>query len=570
MTNKLISLIFLLSGTVLLWAGNPATDILSENSRIRQKAVTALGKKSDDHSVDLLIQALQDSVYEVKIAAIHSLGKTKNRRAIAPLLSFLDEYADWEEREAIQEAIQRIIGNTCPQELLDGAHHEKRNARELALEQIGKCKTKDAVSILFEAIHDSISGVREVALSALSTRKESWIADSLIAAIPSMGSDDRIIFTLREMNKVEPLLRNANHPNDTIRSGILHALQQMEDQRIEPIMLQALKDSYPTVRTQAVKGLNLWNNPKVTKPLLEMYNDTSAMVRRATIERINGWIDIPGSSPILIRALSDSDSEVRKQAAEFFSEKRDTVAILPMIALLADTATYHYKYYPYEYIREYAAKYLAEKGDQQAESPMMEALTDSSVYVQISAAQFMGRRKVAEAVIPLMDFLKSDDENIRSEGAQSLALIGDTRGLRALIPVLRDESREVRAAAASGLKTHPIVLEKADEYYLMIAACDREEVNTHWQEIRAQLIRDISNPSKVYYAVSALMWIGNASVIPQMIQIMNAQDGTLIPNTYLNSGNLELRKAAEIWCNKRGYYVESTNSGVNTLGSWGR
>jgi HEAT repeat protein len=98
-------------------------------------------------------------------------------------------------------------------------------------------------------------------------------------------------------------------------------------------------------------------------------------LRRATIERINGWIDIPGSSPILIRALSDSDSEVRKQAAEYFLRKKGYRSHSSMIALLADTATYHYKYYPYEYIREYAAKYLAEKGDQQAESPMMEALT---------------------------------------------------------------------------------------------------------------------------------------------------------------------------------------------------
>jgi hypothetical protein len=38
------------------------------------------------------------------------LGKQKTGALYAPLLSFLDEYADWEEREAIQEAIQRIIG----------------------------------------------------------------------------------------------------------------------------------------------------------------------------------------------------------------------------------------------------------------------------------------------------------------------------------------------------------------------------------------------------------------------------------------------------------------------------
>jgi len=235
-----------------------------------------------------------------------------------------------------------------------------------------------------------------------------------------------------------------------------------------------------------------------------------------------------------------------------------------MIALLADRAKYRY-----DYIREYVAKYLAENGDQRAESAMMEALTDSLMSVRKYAAEFMGRRKVLGAVAPLMDFLASDDEDIRTHGAQSLALIDDTTGLRALVPVLRDENRATRAAAASGLKTHHIILKEADEYYLMIADRDRKEVDAHWQEIRMQLIRDISNPSKVYYAVSALMWIGNASVIPQMIEIMDAQDGTLIPNTYLNSGNLELRKAAEIWCNKRGYYVESTNSGVNTLGSWG-
>ncbi|OIP44121.1 MAG: hypothetical protein AUK31_09870 [Fibrobacteres bacterium CG2_30_45_31] len=564
MTNKSILLILLFSGTVLLWAGNPATDILSENSKIRQKAVIALGKKSDDRSVDLLIQALQDSVYEVRVASIHSLGKTKNRHAIAPLLSFLNEYAGWEERRAVEEAIQKIVGNTCPNELLDGAHHEKSDARKLAIEVIGKCKTQNIVPLLFEAIHDSISGVREAALSALAARKEPWIADSLIAAIPSMSSNGRIIFTLREMNKVELLLRNAKNSNDTIRSGVLHVLQEMEDPRIEPIMLQALKDSSAMVRAQAVYGLNLQNNSKVTNVLLEMYNDTSAMVRRAVVEQITGWREIPGRHPILIKALSDTDVEVRGKTVEFFSQTKDSSVTLPMIALLADRAKYRY-----DYIREYVVKYLAENGDQRAESAMMEALTDSSVSVRRCAAEFMGRRKVLGAVAPLMDFLASDDKYIRKEGALSLTLIDDTTGLRALVPVLRDENREVRAAAASGLKTHRITLKEADEYYLMIAACDRQEVDAHWQEIRTQLIRDISNPSKVYYAVSALMWIGNASVIPQMIQIMDAQDETLIPNTYLNSGNLELRKAAESWCNKRGYYVESTNSGVNTLGSWG-
>ena len=81
---------------------------------------------------------------------------------------------------------------------------------------------------------------------------------------------------------------------------------------------------------------------------------------------------------------------------------------------------------------------------------LIQVLDDENVGRRWSAVQLLGERRVTEAVEPLIELLRGDEEySVRFSAAVSLLKIGDVRALPALKRAAqRDRSKTVRHIAA--------------------------------------------------------------------------------------------------------------------------
>lgn len=89
-----------------------------------------------------------------------------------------------------------------------------------------------------------------------------------------------------------------------------------------------------------------------------------------------------------------------------------------------------------------------------AVEPLITALGDQKWYVRSNVAQALGAIGDTRAVYPLTLALDSDDHpRVRRSVAEALGLLGDTRALESLITALQDDSPYVRSTAALALGT---------------------------------------------------------------------------------------------------------------------
>lgn len=82
---------------------------------------------------------------------------------------------------------------------------------------------------------------------------------------------------------------------------------------------------------------------------------------------------------------------------------------------------------------------------------LLHMLGDARWYVARNAADLLGEMQVPEAVVPLSDLLRHDDDRVRRAAASSLAKVGTPRAMEALHEALKDSASQVRLQAAIGL-----------------------------------------------------------------------------------------------------------------------
>jgi HEAT repeat protein len=171
----------------------------------------------------------------------------------------------------------------------------------------------------------------------------------------------------------------------------------------------------------------------------------TAMLNKEAIKALT-IIGKPAVEP-LIKALSDKNGIVRKNAAEALGEIGDTKASEPLInALEDDDAT----------VRQFAAEALGKIGDNRALKPLTVALRDRKSKVQEAAREAIEKiiwdMKAKRSLLPLHASLKSRESAVRIMAAKALLEIKDPLSIDDLIDALNDNDAEVKKIAREALK----------------------------------------------------------------------------------------------------------------------
>ena len=156
-----------------------------------------------------------------------------------------------------------------------------------------------------------------------------------------------------------------------------------------------------------------------------------------------GSLGTPEAQTILIRALSNTSTYVRINAAEALGQGGGDVCVPALIEALESD--------PVPNVRQCAARSLGDLKAANAVSALLAALEDSDLRVARAAARALGQIGDIQAEEKLLHLITHDDPLLRQASAQSLGLIGSSASARHLIGALDDPKWIVRQAAAEAL-----------------------------------------------------------------------------------------------------------------------
>ena len=208
-----------------------------------------------------------------------------------------------------------------------------------------------------------------------------------------------------------------------------------------PHILKQLSDSNSEVRANAASHLGDLRDPRSVQPLISCLSDSSPEVRRDAANSL-GKIRNPVAAGPLIDKLTDNDSRVRTAAAAALGELRDKRIAEALIAHLSDSDGT---------VRAAIAYSLGQLLDPRAIQSLGALLDDSNSLVRQSTASALERLKDPSAVLPLMGHLGDSDPFVRFAIAEALGAIKDRRATELLIARLKDSNRRVQMSTAYAL-----------------------------------------------------------------------------------------------------------------------
>ena len=166
-----------------------------------------------------------------------------------------------------------------------------------------------------------------------------------------------------------------------------------------------------------------------------------------------------------------------------------------------------------------------------AVEPLIEALKDEDFNVRSEAAEALGN--VGEpAIEPLIEALKDENFNLRMDTAEALGEIEEP-AIEPLIEALKDENSGVRSEAAKALVN--IGDERAVE--LLIEALKDEDLEV------------------ITGAYSFFIRRGEQGTEPVLIKVLNKYGTRSMAEDFLNCGNIQLEEAARKWAKENGYQI---------------
>jgi HEAT repeat protein len=175
-----------------------------------------------------------------------------------------------------------------------------------------------------------------------------------------------------------------------------------------------------------------------------MMKDPKVNVRR-TVAKLMAKSNSSKITKALEMALTDSDMEVRKNAAVSLGKKGSVSSVGQLMAALKEE--------PVGSVRKKILEAIVKVSDK----PKMvrlctESLRDDDIAVRHAAAKALGESDTEFAVFPLVEVLQDSSLGIQKEAALALGNLKDVLGLGPLFEALESKNQNVREGAAEALK----------------------------------------------------------------------------------------------------------------------
>jgi HEAT repeat protein len=231
----------------------------------------------------------------------------------------------------------------------------------------------------------------------------------------------------------------------------------MGDERGVGALIAELESDNFLARERAVQVLGEIGRPQAIEPILKLLVDDTRFVREAAVKALDkldpNWprLEVARKAlPKLADGLKHASRDVQEFAAEILGKTGDLQAMEPLIEMLKD---------PIDRVRISVRKALEQIEPNWARSEaakgaipkFVSALNDKNPHVRRASAETLAIIGDERGVRALMSELNREDWAVRTAAAEVLARLGDDRGVKALIRELRSQESIARAAASKAL-----------------------------------------------------------------------------------------------------------------------
>lgn len=488
----------------------------SADAVVRRKAVHQLQEhhREDQTVEDLIIEATQDDDSKVRERAVQALGRIRCEKAI-PLLAESLKDANPQVRKWAVWSLNRIGTEQVVDEVLKLLDYEGEATRRHAVDVLKDICTEKAVPRLTRALReDDDVGVRERIIHLLSSVKDDSVAQELVQLL--WDNEQRIRRTamdaleqMKPANIAPTLMKALDDENLEIQLRAIELLGILRHKNAESKLIQKLDTSEPSVVFKTAEALGKMKSEKALEPLMSLLQNHEKM-RQVTSETCNldssitstcsdvgagvakaiGSIGDKAAIPALmeffeylisldsprahdsiiatIRTLGQiGDEQVAHRLARYLSDisslevyLRDWrhIPIRPLVRALAYIGSsvavpYLAKLVDYPYfIGEETIGALGRFGPD-AIPALSQVLAQNEIpHRRWRAAKALGEIGHPDALEPLKVALKDEEPQVRYHVAIALGQLGNEDAIPSLNSVLQDENHGVRKESLKSLK----------------------------------------------------------------------------------------------------------------------
>ncbi len=536
---------------ILCQLGAPAVEPLlasltAPKPRVRALAAEALGRLGDARAVDPLVALLKDPGAP-EAASSPTDANTADQNNIADEKKVPAEATDDGTAEVRQKAAEALgrLGRPAVDALIACLGEDNATVRSLAVEELGVIQDVRAIDPLIARLVTApgsetnegvnVRGAEIAALTKLGTpaiaplaahlqdkdltaRKNVAEALDELKYVPEDEAGKADFFILRQAwdqlvklgaPAVAPLIAALAWDDDSTQEGAVEALGRLGDRRAVEPLIACLQSGSGDVPQKAATALGLLGDPRAVDPLIAVLKSPVPNGRNAAAEALGVLAD-PRAIPALVATLKDPNADLRQACAQSLGK----------------------------------LKYAPEAPDDRA--TYLIALQSWDEAVKLGAAAFE----------PLAACIADDNADVRKGAVGALGALGDKRAIAPLAAALPEWDLNAELVSAlEKLGWKPAA--EAEQVYCWIGKKDTPQLKDKWEQTKRVLLADVeaSERRKIENAVYSFVAIGEEKILEDLVRILDDQGNTEIAETYLNSGNDQLEKAARAWAERNGYTI---------------
>ena len=442
----------------------------SQSDGVRRRAAQLLLSTKGQGVFEALVERLNDTQWQVRLAAVEALRALGDRRCVEGLAGRLGD-AELSVRVAAGSALSAmgdkrgvdamlvLLADPPEIESPKGGKKPEDQPILLAIEALGQSGDRRAVEPLIALVkeHHRVAAALREQIDKLREQKEkpppsgptvAALEGEYRSHLPILTKAARALGRLgdpRAFDVLEPLLATTTYYGwnpQQVRGASIVAMAQVDPKRaLTPILNDLNRKGWrgPLVLPVLMRALGDIGDPAGVDALIDSLKWD---VREYRMTAATSLVKIgPPAWPGMIARLNDPDKHIRAGVALVFSRMGDA-AIQPLSQALKA---------PSPQTRQAAAWALGEMQEKRAVEPLIAALKDGDLAVRGAAAWALGRLGDARAVGPVAALLKDPQTRVRHGAAEALGRIGHKDAVGPLIEALADAEPLLRIAVANAL-----------------------------------------------------------------------------------------------------------------------
>jgi len=307
---------------------------------VRRVAKEITIQKWSKSSWPILVELLKSVDTYSRTNATELLCTFKPEACIPELVSIFN-HGSPETKRCIIKVVSQISSRTSTRLVMSALNDQNWQVRLAAVRSLSILKAAESVDLLIDKLVEKDSQMRMLVLEALEAIGDRKAAPYMIDLLRDddmmvrQRATDCLIH-IADAKIVPEVLALMRDKDVNIRRCAIEVLKNLKDPATSEELMRALKDSDWWVRQIATSSLTeLHGDNNITRGFITLTRDPDENLRRCAVEFFNKVID-PAAYDALIERLEDEDWWVREKAIRALGKLKNEQAIAPLLNKLDD------------------------------------------------------------------------------------------------------------------------------------------------------------------------------------------------------------------------------------------